>query len=311
METLIENLEKYGSSEWILYKFLPTLVVFLISFVVFWSSFANVDYLVPWWQSMGAEYQVISVVCILLATTFISFLIDSSFRSDLSVIIGRSGISRIWGLPILRTYYEHRKRSEYNAYSPYGSYEENGSQQSYVPEYYQLFPQGMTSEAFTPSRAANLLIGVSYYISGRYGMDVGVTWPLLLGLTDADTQNGIGYIKTSLDLNARLQIYAAIAFGSLIGLSTYKESLSSVVVCIIVALVVKYILDIWLIQHLVTYCQRVVAVYALNRFKLYEQLRIPLPNTADEEVNLGEQLSQFIDTGFGSFQYVHPSKDRD
>ncbi len=139
-----------------------------------------------------------------------------------------------------------------------------------------------------PTDLGNLLRAAEAYSNKRYGLDAIIVWPHLWQLLPESGQQELRSIRRQLDRAVQLLGWAALFWGF-----TYYTWYA-----IPIALITLIIAYYRMIQCATLYGTLIRTAFDLHRFALYEQMRWPLPQTIDDEVALGKQLTQYIWRGF-------------
>jgi len=137
-----------------------------------------------------------------------------------------------------------------------------------------------------PTRVGNLLRAAEEYPQVRYGLAAGVCWPRLWLLLPKEVREELGSARGRLDEAARL-----FAWGLLFvvwGVWAWWAVLVGVVVALLAYR--------GMVTAALIYGELVRAAFDLYRFALYEALKWPLPERA-EEAAAGRRLTEYLHRG--------------
>jgi len=137
-----------------------------------------------------------------------------------------------------------------------------------------------------PTRVGNLLRAAEEYPQVRYGLAAGVCWPRLWFLLPKEVREEIGGARGRLDEATRLFAWGllfvvwavwawwAIPVGVVVALLAYRGMVTAALI----------------------YGELIRSAFDLYRFALYEALKWPLPDRA-EEVAAGRRLTEYLHRG--------------
>ena len=138
-----------------------------------------------------------------------------------------------------------------------------------------------------PTPLGNILRAAEEHPQVRYGLVTGVCWPRLWLVLPEGAQKALGEARHELNGAARL------LFWSIVSLLWTVWAWWAVLVALALAAVAYW----GMLQAAGAYGDLLRSAFDLHRFKLNEELRLPLPTTADHEEACGQQLSEYLFRG--------------
>lgn len=138
-----------------------------------------------------------------------------------------------------------------------------------------------------PTALGNILRSAEEHPQVRYGLTASVCWPRLWLVLPEETQTALFGARQQLDGAVRLFLW-----GVLFVIWTFWAWWA--VVAALAAALIAY----WaMLQAAVTYADLLRSAFDLYRFKLYEAVRFPLPETPENEEKQGQRLSEYLFRG--------------
>ncbi|MFZ3467575.1 hypothetical protein ACODT3_39530 [Streptomyces sp. 4.24] len=126
----------------------------------------------------------------------------------------------------------------------------------------------------------NALAAMEYYVGSAHGLDVVVTWPRLHPLVQGAAKEAVDSFRDALDAAARLAVTAGLT--SLVTVWLLWEADWWPALALAPALLAR-MSYLGAVQAAVGYGAALDAAIDTNRFALYEQLRLPLPENPEAE----------------------------
>jgi hypothetical protein len=147
-----------------------------------------------------------------------------------------------------------------------------------------------THLAAAPTALGNVLAAMEYSAGASHGLDAVVTWPRLYPLLRPDAKATVDDFRDALDIGCRLAATAALTGVIALGL-VYNASgwWLLLVAGILLFARVSYR---GAVQAAIGYAVAINAAIDIQRFDLYEALRLPVPCTPEGERSFNEQLSR-------------------
>ncbi len=135
-----------------------------------------------------------------------------------------------------------------------------------------------------PTRLGNLLRSSEEYAHIHYGLEINISWPRLWLLLPLSTQQEIGRARHNLDRAVQTFIW------------TLLFALWSFLIpwTLVIAIVLATIFYQSILQAAGAYGELLKATYDLHRFKLYEAMHWPKPESPLNEVHSGQSLINYL-----------------
>lgn len=150
-----------------------------------------------------------------------------------------------------------------------------------------------------PTMLGNLLRGAECYPAERYGMEITVCWPRLWLLLPKEVQEELSVARNNLNEAAQMMLWGAL----LIIWSVWAWP------AVLAAAAMSFVAYNRACVSAGIYGDLLRAAFDLNRFRLYEALRLPLPSNPVEEMECGQKLTVYLLRGAG-LETVRYSADR-
>lgn len=135
-----------------------------------------------------------------------------------------------------------------------------------------------------PTRLGNLMRAAEEYPHLHYGLEINIAWPRLWLLLPASTQQEIGRARHNLDRAVQTFMWAAL-FASWAFINPW-------------ALMIAVLLALMFYQPILqtggAYGELLKAAFDLHRFKLYEAMHWPRPESPHNEVRSGQSLINYL-----------------
>jgi hypothetical protein len=158
-----------------------------------------------------------------------------------------------------------------------------------------------------PTRLGNALRRAEVKAGSQYKMDALQSVPHLLMIAPEKQVDYVSDQRTLLDLTVRVTFLSAAATGTAV-LFLWPDGIWVLVALFPYAITyLSYRGAVVAARH---YGSAINLLINLNRFRLYDELHLPLPATVDDERSLNEKLKSLFDHDFeASIDYKHPSDD--
>jgi hypothetical protein len=154
-----------------------------------------------------------------------------------------------------------------------------------------LYPR---EDRLLPTRLGNVMRASEDEVDERYGLDAVMVWPLLYPHVPAELARALAVTRNQLDMYVRLCITGLAA--ALASAATFLEDGIWLSVPVAAALL-AWIAYLAAIRVAMMYGQGIRVAFALHRFDMLRGMHVPLPGTRAEELELNEQLCEFIQSG--------------
>lgn len=140
-----------------------------------------------------------------------------------------------------------------------------------------------------PTRLGNLIRAAERRPLTRYGLDAVVCWPYLWLLIPDTAKQSLQQARSDLNSSARLCLWSLL-FLSWVSIGAWWVF----PIAVLSALFAYYV---WALAAARTYSDLIEAAFALYRFRLYEELRWPLPSDPAVEREAGRALTAYLQQG--------------
>ncbi|GEM_PF-457119 len=153
-------------------------------------------------------------------------------------------------------------------------------------------------EHILPTQLGNILRSAEEYAHLKYGLKSTTVWPCLWLVLPPETQQEISAARQHLNLAARFLTYSILFAGWSI----------FTLWAILIALLMAFVAYRRVRYAAIVYGDLLKAAFDLHRFKLYEALRLKLPLNSDDELLLGQTLTNYLEQreAGGSIIFEHP-----
>jgi len=155
-----------------------------------------------------------------------------------------------------------------------------------------LTGQPLMMDEIMPTRLGNILRYYELAAGQPYGLSALSVMPYLAQVARADDKRYLDDQRSQLDLAVRMSVTALIAFVATVAFMCRDGFwlLVSLVPCVI-----AYLSYRGAIIAAGQYGRAIAVIIALNRFSLYEQLRMPVPASTEQERTMNKGLAQLMD----------------
>jgi hypothetical protein len=158
--------------------------------------------------------------------------------------------------------------------------------------------QPLMADEIMPTRLGNILRYYELAAGQPYGLNAIKVMPYLAQVARADDKRYLDDQRSQLDLAVRMSVTSLIAFMATIAF-TCRDGfwlLASLVPCAI-----AYLSYRGAVIAAGQYGRAVAVIIALNRFSLYEQLRMPVPASSVEERSMNKGLRHLMEYDRGTW----------
>jgi hypothetical protein len=160
-----------------------------------------------------------------------------------------------------------------------------------------------------PTRLGNMLRRAEVQAGSQYGMDALRSVPHLMMVAEEKHVSYVNDQRTLLDLAVRMTILSAAATGTAV-LFLWPYGLWVLVA--LLPYMIAYASYRGAVMAARHYGSALNLLINLNRFRLYEELHLPLPATAKEERKLNQAItSLFAYNKYQQVDYMHPAVEND
>lgn len=164
-------------------------------------------------------------------------------------------------------------------------------------------------EKVKATRLGNILVAAEEYSALRYQMDAVIWWPRLLAVVPETVRYQVDEALTPMVALLNLATVSGLAaVGAALWLWVWQAQALGALVALGSGVLASVLLYGIATMLALPYAQMIRTVFDLYRFALLEQMRIPLPASAQEERRLWPALTQWLyygDLGRWSPVYVH------
>jgi len=161
-----------------------------------------------------------------------------------------------------------------------------------------------------PTRVGNALEATRSRIEARFGLDLGLCWPLFVGVLPESARARLAEQSTQILLRAQHVIYAPLTACWVLPIAILEDVSARRVLAMAVVVVLAAGLGWFSLRRLASavdeYCDLIDATVIANRRQLYQVSGFPLPGTAATEAAHGQLLSRYLafrDDGPAQFQW--------
>ena len=139
-----------------------------------------------------------------------------------------------------------------------------------------------------PTALGNVLTAIEHACGKRHGLDVVVVWPRLYPLLDPETKAPVDHHRDAMDAACCMSLIAVVT--SLVAVVLLWQSGFWVLLALVPAVLAR-VAYLAAVQAAFSYGICIDASIDTQRFRLYEALHLPLPDTPSEEYTLNQGLS--------------------
>jgi hypothetical protein len=175
-------------------------------------------------------------------------------------------------------------------------------------EIYLYYPLPTRSYEVMPTRLGNILKNAELYPDLRYGVNSVLVWPRLYQLLPNHYLQTIAEARGSLDFMLVIATLSGIfALASSLYLWIVKAKWWLFLLCLCGGMVVAFWAYLGALQNAFLYAQVIKAGFDLYRYKLLNQMRLPLPTSPSQEQQLWQQVNNFLYRGipFSGLHYTN------
>ncbi|MGF1537172.1 MAG: hypothetical protein ACFB4J_11910 [Elainellaceae cyanobacterium] len=137
-----------------------------------------------------------------------------------------------------------------------------------------------------PLKLGNILRAAEMQPQNKYGLDAVVCWPRLWMVLPSEVKEEIQQARSELNTAARVWLWGVLFTSWFLIYRAWW--------IIPVGLGVAWFAHRWMLMAAVTYGELLESAFDLHRFKLYEALHWPLPQTPEQEQASGALLTQYL-----------------
>jgi hypothetical protein len=166
-------------------------------------------------------------------------------------------------------------------------------------EWWRRFMPSQASQLM-PTRLGNILRSAERRPQEKYGLDAVVCWPHLWFLLPESTKLDLQNARASLNNIAQLWLWSIL----------FLFWTPSAWWALPIGLLVAFFSYGWMLEAAEGLSTLVEAAYDLHRMTLYQAMNWPLPVNSDQELKLGQQLSEYLWRGpvRGPIVFTYPEK---
>lgn len=135
-----------------------------------------------------------------------------------------------------------------------------------------------------PTQFGNILRAAEERPKNQYGLDTFICWPRLWLLLPDSVKTELTEARMTLNIGARIWLWSLLfLLWTPLAWWAFPAGILS-----------AYLAYRWLLNSAIIYGDLLESAFDLYRLELYKSLRWPLPNSPEEERQLGEQLTAYL-----------------
>lgn len=263
--------------------FFPSLIFWGLLVAVFLTGQGNIlEYINSWNQQPGTS-QFLQIITFISLATILSIFLDSQLIKILRFYEGYN-----WNFPLSKFLKEYGQKYHIKRHQDLCN-----QVNKHYKEIYELYPQD--SGKIMPTRLGNILRNSESYAWERYRIDAILIWPLLYNFFPERFIQTIAATKSSMDIMLVLSFLSgSFAILSGIYLIIVGGSWCLFLLCFWGGLFVAKIAYQGMVDSAIVYGRQIKVAFDLYRNDLLKQLRIPLPETSEEEMEIWSKLCWFL-----------------
>ncbi|MBG1260608.1 hypothetical protein [Nostoc commune] len=266
----------------IMNAFFPSFLFWGLVITVVLAEQADFINVLKEWNQLDTTLKFLQIIGFFSWVTFFSIILSSHFNTILRFYEG------FWNFPLGRLLKNNRERW-------YQARLENLNKQDNYETIYLYYPLPTQPEKVMPTRLGNILRNAELYSFTRYEIDAVFMWPRLYNLLPERFIQTIAEAKGSLDFMLVVSALSGI-FGLVIGvyLIIVQSSGWLFLTCFWGGLFLAWLAYQSALGSALLYAQQIKAGFDLYRNELLKQMRLELPKTPSEEIELWDKIRQFL-----------------